>query len=158
MTPHEWIRSVAPSGGSWASSEGARRAFSANRSRDTRPELAFRRAAHRLGLRYRVDGRPIPAIRHRADLVFRRARVGVFIDGCFWHGCPEHYRLPRVHPEYWQVKITGNQARDAAIDEFLATQGWLSVRVWEHEDMPAAALHLAVLVRARSQAGAGGGR
>ena len=79
---------------SWASSKTARATMLANRSRDTGPELAVRRAVHSLGLRYRVDVRPLPGIRRTADLVFRPARVAVFVDGCFWHGCPDHSTRP----------------------------------------------------------------
>lgn len=107
----------------------------ANRSRDTKPELEVRRALHRLGLRYRVAIAPEPSLRRSADIVFTRARVAVFIDGCFWHGCPEHGRSNFNHnAEYWPAKIAGNVARDADTTEQLRQAGWLVLRFWEHED------------------------
>lgn len=107
----------------------------ANRSRDTKPELAVRRALHRLGLRYLVSIQPEPHLRRRADIVFTRARVAVFIDGCFWHGCPEHGRSSFNHNgDYWSAKIAANVARDADTTEQLRQAGWLVMRFWEHED------------------------
>lgn len=127
---------------SWASSPAVRKSMQGNRSRDTKPELALRRACHAVGLRYRVCARPEPWLRRTADLVFRRARIAVFVDGCWWHGCPQHY-APRGGPNaaYWQAKIARNQARDAETGDLLAKAGWLVVRFWEHED-PAASAEL----------------
>ena len=105
-----------------------------NRNRDTRPELAVRSAVHALGLRYRVAARPIAGVRRSADLVFRRRRVAVFVDGCYWHGCPDHFMLPRTNVDYWSAKIGRNRARDAETDALLAEAGWTVIRVWEHED------------------------
>ena len=105
-----------------------------NRNRDTRPELAVRSAVHALGLRYRVAARPIAGVRRSADLVFRRRRVAVFVDGCYWHGCPDHFVLPRTNVDYWAAKIERNRERDAETDALLAEAGWTVVRVWEHED------------------------
>lgn len=107
----------------------------ANRSRDTKPELEIRRALHRAGLRYRVAIAPEPGLRRRADIVFTRARVSVFVDGCFWHGCPEHGRTSFNHnAEYWPAKIAANVARDADTNTRLAAAGWHVLRFWEHED------------------------
>lgn len=107
----------------------------ANRSRDTRPELEVRRALHRLGLRYRVAIAPEPSLRRRADIVFTRARVVVFIDGCFWHGCPDHGRSTFNHNvEYWPAKIASNVERDADTTSRLQEAGWRVLRFWEHED------------------------
>lgn len=120
------------------------------RTRDTAPELALRRRLHRLGLRYRVDVAPLPAVRRRADIVFRPARVAVFVDGCFWHGCPDHgQRTPTANSAYWSGKVAGNQARDRDTDRRLAGAGWLALRVWEHEDPDQAAARVADYVRAR---------
>jgi DNA mismatch endonuclease (patch repair protein) len=105
-----------------------------NRSRDTKPELAVRRAAHRLGLRYRVCARPLPALRRTADLVFPRAKIAVFIDGCYWHGCPEHHRPPTINGGYWADKIERNRRRDRETDASLDAAGWTVIRAWEHED------------------------
>ncbi len=107
----------------------------ANRSRDTKPELAVRRRLHRRGLRYRVDAAPIPALRRRADIVFAKARVAVFVDGCFWHGCPEHGRKSFNHnTAYWPTKIAANMARDRDTDARLREAGWTVLRFWEHQD------------------------
>lgn len=104
-----------------------------NRSRDTAPELAVRKLVHRMGLRYRVNARPLPTLRRTADLVFTRRRVAVFIDGCFWHGCPEHHRAPSANSDYWTAKVARNRARDAATDETLAAAGWTVLRFWAHQ-------------------------
>ena len=105
-----------------------------NRSRDTSPELRVRSLVHRRGLRYRVSQRPIPTLRRTADLVFRRAKVAVFIDGCYWHGCPEHFKQPSTNTAYWRDKIECNRRRDHETDELLAQAGWEVLRFWEHED------------------------
>ncbi|MFI9317945.1 very short patch repair endonuclease [Streptomyces althioticus] len=112
----------------------------ANRSRDTRPELALRRAVHALGLRYRVATRPIPTLRRTADLVFPRQKVAVFLDGCFWHGCPKHHTKAARNSDYWQAKVRRNRERDLDTTERLTAEGWLVLRFWEHEDLAAAAL------------------
>jgi DNA mismatch endonuclease (patch repair protein) len=106
----------------------------ANKGRDTKPELAVRRVIHAEGLRYRVDSRPLPTLNRRADLVFTRAKVAIFIDGCFWHGCPEHGTSSKTNPDYWGPKIERNKARDAETDVILGSEGWRVLRFWEHED------------------------
>ena len=94
---------------SWASSPAIRRTMLGNRRRDTAPELLIRRLLHAQGLRYRVDW-PLPFDRRRrADIVFTRQKVAVFIDGCFWHGCPEHYIAPRANGEFWADKVARNE-------------------------------------------------
>ncbi|WP_369853708.1 very short patch repair endonuclease [Angustibacter sp. Root456] len=140
-------------GESWASSEAARRVMVGNRRRDTRPELALRKAVHALGLRYRVDVAPMVGLRRRADLVFTRAKVAVFLDGCYWHGCPEHHRPARVNAVFWADKIEGNRRRDADTDARLAEAGWAVVRVWEHQDPVAGAQQVAAVVRSRLSPG-----
>jgi DNA mismatch endonuclease, patch repair protein len=132
-TPAELERLISPSGASWASSHGALKSFVGNRSRDTSPELEIRRRLHAVGLRYRVNARPDPTYRGTADIVFRKVRIAVFIDGCYWHSCPEHYRAPKAHAEYWVAKVARNVERDRALDEHLMGKGWLSLRFWEHE-------------------------
>ncbi|ODR14192.1 very short patch repair endonuclease [Mycobacterium shimoidei] len=104
-----------------------------NRSRDTAPEVAVRRLVHAMGLRYRVNVQPLPNLRRTADMAFTRQRVAVFIDGCFWHGCPDHHRQPRTNPDYWAAKVQRNRARDTATDEALAAAGWTVLRFWEHQ-------------------------
>lgn len=117
-----------------------------NRKRDTRPELALRSALHRRGLRFRRDYPiDVPGRRSiRADVAFTRARVAVFVDGCFWHSCPEHSNTPRANRSYWEPKLARNVRRDAETDAALAAVGWRIIRVWEHE----AAEHAAEQVRA----------
>lgn len=105
----------------------------ATRRRDTRPELEVRRLLHAAGLRYRVDW-PLPTNpRRRADIAFTRKKILVFIDGCFWHRCPQHYVAPRANSEYWDRKTRENTERDRATTVELAEQGWLVLRFWEHE-------------------------
>lgn len=119
---------------SWASSPASRAVMQSNRRRDTSPELAVRRLAHARGLRYRVDAKPLPDLNRRADLVFTRAKIAVFIDGCYWHGCPAHGTAAKTNAAYWSAKIARNRERDADTNEQLTDAGWLVVRAWEHED------------------------
>lgn len=121
-----------------------------NRGRDTKPELAVRRAAHALGLRYRVDARPLPKLNRRADLVFTGPRVAVFVDGCFWHGCPEHHTVVKANGSFWADKVRGNRERDADTDQLLEEAGWVVIRAWEHEDPMAVAQRIAAVVKARN--------
>jgi len=120
-------------------------------SRDTGTELAVRKALHAMGLRYRVHRRPLPGVRREADIVFGPARVAVFIDGCFWHGCPEHGTSPKANSEWWSNKLRRNHERDLDTAERLLQAGWTTVRVWEHEpsDEAAARIAEAVLVGLR---------
>lgn len=104
-----------------------------NRSRDTKPELAIRSLVHARGLRYRVATRPLKDLRRTADMVFRPTKVAVFIDGCFWHGCPEHGTSPKANADYWAPKLERNKARDEETTIALQEAGWLVIRIWEHE-------------------------
>lgn len=119
---------------SWASSPASRKVMQGNRSRDTATELAVRRIAHARGLRYRVNARPEKDVRRTADMVFVRAKVAVFIDGCFWHGCAEHHTIPKSNASYWAEKIVRNRERDLGTNTLLQQRGWTVVRYWEHED------------------------
>lgn len=119
---------------SWASSPASRKVMQGNRSRDTSPEVAVRKLLHSAGLRYRVDYRPEPSLRRKADIVFTRQRVAVFIDGCYWHACPEHGTRARTNADYWSAKLKRNVARDADTTSRLETAGWVVMRFWEHED------------------------
>lgn len=105
-----------------------------NRSRDTKPELAVRSAVHRRGIRFRVSARPLPELARTADLVLRKTRIAVFVDGCYWHGCPEHHTQPATNSEYWATKIARNVERDADTTDRLQEAGWTVLRFWEHED------------------------
>src|SRR5262249_14274935 len=142
----------------WASTPAARAVMQGNRSRDTKPELALRSAVHALGLRYRVSTRPLTDVRLTADLVFRVAKVAVFMDGCFWHGCPEHGTWVATNSTYWADKISRNQQRDVRINDLLTKAGWLVVRIWEHEPPQEAALHIAAVVRDRRSQSANASR
>lgn len=119
-----------------ASSPSVRAAMQGNKRRDTGPELALRSSLHARGLRFRVDfpirpssnSRPI-----RPDIVLTRAKLAIFVDGCFWHGCPVHGNQPRSNSEYWTAKLARNAERDRTNDEMLRQGGWTVLRVWEHE-------------------------
>lgn len=116
------------------------------RERDTGIELALRSTLHRRGLRFRVHRRVLPGLRREADIVFPRARLAVFVDGCFWHGCPDHATWPKHNAAFWRGKISANVERDRDTDARLEAAGWRVVRVWEHEALESAATRIARLV------------
>jgi DNA mismatch endonuclease (patch repair protein) len=122
------------------------------RRRDSGAERALRSKLHAMGLRFRVDYPiPIHGRKPRADIVFTRRRLAVFVDGCFWHGCPIHGGRPKRNSIYWDAKIARNRERDAEQSARLAASGWTVVRVWEHEDPTIAAQHIShVLTNART--------
>jgi DNA mismatch endonuclease (patch repair protein) len=146
---------VSSTAASTASTPGVRRRMQAQRTRDTAPELAVRRLLHHAGLRYRVDRPPLPGLRRRADIVFGPARVAVYIDGCFWHGCPQHGNQPRANSGYWDAKLAGNRQRDVDTDRRLADAGWHVVRAWEHEPPQAVARRVQQVVASRRPTAAG---
>lgn len=116
------------------SSPGVSERMSRARRRDTLPEILIRKEAHRRGLRYRVDTALPSMPRRRADLVFVRRRIAVFVDGCFWHSCPEHQSIPRANHEWWVTKLNKNTERDRDTDARLRAMGWTVLRFWEHEE------------------------
>jgi DNA mismatch endonuclease, patch repair protein len=120
------------------------------RRRDTKPELALRSLLWARGLRYRVDHKVLSGMRRRADLAFLGPRVAVFVDGCFWHRCPEHGSMPRANREWWAAKLERNVERDRDTDARLAAAGWLVVRIWEHDRLDDAVTRIEQAVRARS--------
>lgn len=122
------------------------------RGKDTSCELALRRELHRRGLRYRLNAR-LPG---KPDLVFVSARVAVFVDGCFWHGCPQHCRVPATNREYWRRKIARNAERDKAASKALRAEGWRVIRVWEHRVKSPAGLRAAAGAIERVVRGRGG--
>lgn len=117
------------------SSERVSRQMSRMPRGNTGPELALRSELHRRGLRFRVHA-PLPG---RPDIAFSKARLAVFVDGCFWHGCPDHGVLPKSNREWWRAKLTRNVERDREKDQALLELGWTPLHVWEHEPPETAA-------------------
>jgi DNA mismatch endonuclease (patch repair protein) len=107
----------------------------ANRS-DSSVEQALRSALHTRGLRFRKHLQPIAGLRCKPDVVFTRARLAVFVDGCFWHSCPEHATRPVANADWWREKLEENVARDRRNDAALTAAGWHVVRLWEHQPVP----------------------
>jgi DNA mismatch endonuclease (patch repair protein) len=130
-----------------ASSEVVSQRMKRQQRRDTAAELAIRRALWSLGLRYRVHY-PATRGRRRVDIAFTRTRVAVFVDGCFWHCCPEHGTRPKANADWWVEKLERNVQRDRETDAELRAAGWIVVRIWEHEDPTAVAERVAAIVRA----------
>ncbi|WP_408995642.1 very short patch repair endonuclease [Streptomyces ipomoeae] len=119
--------------GAVPSSPGVSARMSRQGSRDTTPELSVRRLLHAAGLRYRVNA-PVPGMPRRTiDIVFPKARIAVFLDGCFWHGCPEHATQPKANAEWWRNKLDKNMARDRETTAHLEQTGWTVLRFWEHQ-------------------------
>ena len=131
------------------SSLAASRRMQRVRQKNTSAELALRRELHALGLRYRIHRPVLVKPRRVADVTFVGPRIAVFIDGCFWHGCPEHATWPKQNADFWRAKIEANQARDRDTDARLRAGGWRVVRVWAHETLPEAASRIAKIVRLR---------
>lgn len=115
--------------------EAVRRRMQAQARKDTKAEIQLRQALHSRGRRYRVSF-PVPSLRRRTiDIAFTRLRVAVFIDGCFWHGCPVHYVPPKSNATWWEQKILGNRVRDRDTTDQLKQLGWTVIRLWEHESV-----------------------
>ncbi|MGO4599489.1 very short patch repair endonuclease [Terrabacter sp. 2RAF25] len=113
--------------------------YAARARRETSPELALRRELHRRGLRFRVQTRVSGLPRRSVDIAFTRWKVAVMVDGCFWHGCPDHGTRPSRNSDWWEWKLAVNRARDNDTDNRLSSLGWAVVRVWEHEEPAVAA-------------------
>ncbi|MDX9720046.1 MAG: very short patch repair endonuclease [Myxococcota bacterium] len=122
------------------------------RQKDTSAEAALRRVLFARGLRYRLQVRVLSKPRRVADLAFIGARVAVFVDGCFWHGCPVHATWPKNNAEFWRAKILANQQRDLDTNTRLRAEGWEVVRVWAHEEPDLAAARIEEIVRSRRPA------
>ena len=132
------------------SSPAVRASMVGNRRINTRPEAALRSALHRAGLRFRKDLALRATSRSvRPDIVFTRAQVAVFVDGCFWHSCPIHGHLPKSNEHYWEPKLLRNRLRDQATGEALRAAGWAVVRVWEHESTLEAAARVVEMLASR---------
>ncbi len=117
--------------------------------RDTMPELSLRSEVHRRGMRYRVNCRPVQGVRRTVDLLFTRARVAVFVDGCFWHRCPDHFVMPATNRDFWDQKLASNAMRDRETEQLLSANGWTVIRIWEHEDVELAATRIESVVASR---------
>jgi DNA mismatch endonuclease (patch repair protein) len=126
------IRSRAPS----ASSPTVRRVMIANQSSNTAPERLLRSALLKAGVRFRQNVRPISNLKCKADIVFRSQRLCVFVDGCFWHGCPKHFGCPKTNSSWWNEKIGATKGRDRTQSALLRMAGWNVLRIWEHEITP----------------------
>ncbi len=114
--------------------EAATRVGKANVRRDTKPEVDLRRQLHRAGLRFRKEVYVRSGeVRVHVDILFTRRRIAVFVDGCFWHCCPQHFVAPKSNLAYWTPKLEANVARDRRVDAALGDDGWRVVRVWEHD-------------------------
>jgi DNA mismatch endonuclease (patch repair protein) len=123
--------------------DGRSRNMRANRRADTKPETVLRSALHRLGYRFRKDLRlDLTDARVRPDIVFTARKVAVFVDGCFWHCCPEHGRQPTTNEWYWSPKLRRNVERDRRADAALRAEGWTVIRIWEHERLDDAVARL----------------
>ena len=116
------------------------------RQKGTDAEIALRREIYRIGLRYRVDYAVLKKPRRVADVAFPGLRIAIFVDGCFWHGCPEHATWPKRNAEFWQQKIEANRLRDVDTNERLCALGWTVLRFWEHESPTEAAATVAKMV------------
>lgn len=135
-----------------ATDEATLRRMRSQKRRETEPEMGLRRQLWSRGLRYRVDAPlPISGRRRRADLLFPGPRVAVFVDGCYWHACPQHGTTPKSNTSWWAEKLAANVRRDRDTDTQLDSIGWLSVRVWEHENPAQAADRVELLVRNRAR-------
>jgi len=126
-----------------------RRRMRAQAQRDTKPELAVRKLLFARGYRYRLSRPAIKGLRCRPDFIFPRERVAVFVNGCFWHVCPEHGTWPANNAAWWRAKLEGNVARDRRIDQTLRSHGWVPVRLWEHEPAESAAETVIAVLRKR---------
>lgn len=133
---------------SFASSPGVRSRMQLQKEKDTRPEVELRKELFVLGLRYRLHRRVVPGTARTVDIVFGPARVAVFVDGCFWHGCPQHSaQIPKSNTEFWTEKIAQTRRRDRDTERRLHERSWTVVRVWEHEDAKHAASKIAKILR-----------
>ena len=113
-------------------SAGVSRTMRRVRRKDTKPELVLRRELHRRGLRFRVDFAGVPG---RPDIALTKAKIAVFVDGCFWHGCPIHATYPKNNEEWWGRKLRRNRERDREVNRRLGEHGWIVLRYWTHDDV-----------------------
>ena len=140
MTDTMYIRDPPP----MAKDAATRLRMTRTRQRDNAFELLLRSALHGLGLRFRLHQRILVGSTRTADIVFSRARLAIFLDGCFWHGCPVHASWPKTNANWWRNKIEANRRRDRDTDERLTADGWLVLRIWEHENLEEAVVRVEV--------------
>jgi DNA mismatch endonuclease (patch repair protein) len=136
-----------------ASSAAVRAVMQGNRAEGTSPEVAVRSELHKRGYRFRKHVQPLSTLRCSADIVFTREQVAVFIDGCFWHGCPDHGHRPTTNSSYWNAKLQRNIDRDRRNNQELARAGWLVLRAWEHESVPDVIQRISTALAMRRSAG-----
>lgn len=134
-----------------SSSAGVSQRMRKQATRNTGTELQLRRTLHALGLRYRLHQRLLPGSRREVDIVFTKAKVAIFVDGCFWHSCPDHGSIPNSNSHWWEDKLYENRRRDERTDMDLAEAGWTVARVWEHENPTHAAARIHRLVTSPGQ-------
>jgi len=126
-----------------------RNVMRANKRSNTQPELRIRKLVHAAGLRYRIDTKPEKDLNRRADIVFRQAKVAVFIHGCFWHGCPRHFKSPKTNKRFWETKIERNIQRDKETRNILRKRGWRVIEIWEHQSSESGARSIVRVVDER---------
>ncbi len=131
-------------------SAATRNVMRANKRSNTLPELRIRKLVHASGLRYRIDTKPERDLNRRADIVFRQAKVAVFIHGCFWHGCTRHFKSPKTNKSFWETKIQRNIQRDKETKEILRKRGWRVIEIWEHQSSESGAKTIVRVVDERS--------
>ncbi|MFI8694704.1 very short patch repair endonuclease [Dietzia maris] len=134
------------------SSANVSRNMSRQKRRDTKCETEVRKFLHASGARYRVNFRPLPEYRFSADLGWKSLKLAIFIDGCFWHGCPKHATIPKSNTEWWRDKIEANRRRDQRVVQQLENAGWVAARFWEHEPSANVARTIVALAAARRNA------
>ena len=130
-----------------ASSLAVRNVMKGNKGTNTKPELLIRSKIHQAGLRYSINARPENGWNTRADLVFRKKKVAVYIHGCFWHGCAYHFKLPKRNRSFWEEKILKNKERDIRTKRFLQKRGWKVLVFWEHQESSLCAQKIISAVR-----------
>lgn len=133
------------------SSEAARNRMKAVRRKGTKAELELRAALIELGLDFEINRPPCPGLRREADILFPQERIAVFVDGCFWHGCPIHGTMAKANAQFWKEKIERNKRRDADTNQRLREKGWCVVRVWEHVPPKIAAERIRDIVMKRRE-------
>lgn len=143
------IRSRAPQ----ASSPKVRLVMQRNRGRETAPEKSLASSLRTMGFSFRKDVKPEDHLNIRGDIVFFQEKICIFVDGCFWHGCPFHLKLPKTHSDWWDEKITDNKDRDMRQTRELQSNGWTVLRFWEHDisptNLPSVCLDIRRFVRIR---------